>query len=210
MHYVHTSDVRASTYEACVSPTHKGNSAIQCLQRDNVIRLGSRYNLWLVLEIVTYSITRNFHSRKLPWIGGKQDFHEENFRGLLVGATKNATPPKFAEKTIIAIKPQNSWKFPLESFPPRKFPTIRYAHIQWVLTYLIWSSWGRLSFRIPSPSLCTPHHTSPPLSSPDVQTHPYGPLASPWQLKSAQQYEMDTMSHIVYRIQQTSGQCTIN
>ena len=63
--------------------------------------------------VVLYRIARNFRGKKLSQIGGKYDFFQEHFRGLLAFATpKDASPLNFMEKTFAkATKPQNLWKF---------------------------------------------------------------------------------------------------
>ena len=62
---------------------------------------------------ITYHIAGNFRGRKLLQIGGKYDFHRENFHWLLTrAAPKDATSSNFAKKTSrLATKPRNSQKF---------------------------------------------------------------------------------------------------
>ena len=71
-------------------------------------------------SIAIYRIAGNFRGRKLSQIGEKYNFRGENFRGYLTfAAPKDATLPKFAEKTFANSHKNTQFVklFSLESFP---------------------------------------------------------------------------------------------
>ena len=74
-------------YAVCMSSGLNKSFAVQCFECSNTVK-------------IPYS--RNFFwGRKLSWIGEKDNFHREKFRGLLVFVMpKGATPPSFTEKTF--------------------------------------------------------------------------------------------------------------
>ena len=82
--------------------------------------------------MVLYRIATKFRGRKLLRIGGKYDFCQENFHGLLAfAAPKDAMPPNFAEKTF--VNSHKTAKFAkvcsCESFPLYGIRTINVLHL---------------------------------------------------------------------------------